>query len=288
MRIMPNFADLDTLLGKMGLRPVAVSLPGTVSPPPRRPPILATLALTDVEFDQDGLFRIEGEPVFLYIHQARNPFATVEEAVVSPEKLRRFHLSECTTIQEMRAKNRFERFVATNKAEGPFRCFLTDEGGRSHEVWADLIVCQHCLRRLDWEGFERLAAEAKRMVAKEFTRIAFLEKYSPSFASLPSRRAETTVRPVYPGDWQEISRRVRAARNFRCEAPGCGVDCSSKPGLTDAHHLSGDVTDCRPENLRVLCKLCHAKEHPGWYRVRYREHRDLEELLQMQGIGAVL
>ena len=101
---------------------------------------------------------------------------------------------------------------------------------------------------------------------------------------------------LYPPDWQEISRAIREDRaGGRCECvgecrsprhPGAREDgnrCAARHGqpnprtgskvvLTTAH-LNHDETDCRPENLRSMCQLCHLTydaQHHAETRARAR------------------
>lgn len=76
----------------------------------------------------------------------------------------------------------------------------------------------------------------------------------------------------YPGNWKEISQRIRERANNRCE--WCGAEnyqphpvTGSKVILTVAHlgtpYPDGkpgnkhDKLDVRPENLAALCQRCH-------------------------------
>ena len=85
-------------------------------------------------------------------------------------------------------------------------------------------------------------------------------------------------RMLYPPDWPEISRRIRARSGGRCECHGeCGLHnrnpgprrCEEQNGklakwakgkvvLTVAH-LNHEPADCRDENLKALCNRCHLR-----------------------------
>lgn len=79
-------------------------------------------------------------------------------------------------------------------------------------------------------------------------------------------------RELYPDDWEAIALRVKERADWRCEE--CGRECL-RPGerlrkrfpkvkkpvrhvLTVAH-LNHTPADCREENLRALCSVCHLR-----------------------------
>lgn len=79
-------------------------------------------------------------------------------------------------------------------------------------------------------------------------------------------------RQLYPGDWQQISSRIRFERaGGRCECRGeCGQDhkgqcihshgskmMSGRVCVLTVAHLNHDETDCRDENLCAMCQGCH-------------------------------
>jgi 5-methylcytosine-specific restriction endonuclease McrA len=70
-------------------------------------------------------------------------------------------------------------------------------------------------------------------------------------------RAENKAR--YPKDWKQISLRIRARADNKCE--DCGVENysirdGSKIVLTVAH-LDHTPENCADENLRAWCQRCH-------------------------------
>lgn len=74
----------------------------------------------------------------------------------------------------------------------------------------------------------------------------------------------------YPVDWKRIATEKKESVGWVCEV--CGKQCR-KPGEPfDTHkrtltvaHLNHTPEDCRPENLKAMCAVCHlqydAKHH---------------------------
>lgn len=76
-----------------------------------------------------GLISYHGRRVLLYI---RDHSGRYDAAIVDGEKGKRFHIARCRTLDEMRHKNRFERYHATNRIDGLFE--IDDGSGRSRDV----------------------------------------------------------------------------------------------------------------------------------------------------------
>jgi hypothetical protein len=84
-------------------------------------------------------------------------------------------------------------------------------------------------------------------------------------------------RELYPDDWEEIATRIKDAADWKCQE--CGVQCY-RPGerndnrrftLTVAH-LNHEPADCRPENLKALCSVCHLQ-----YDAKHRKQERLRK-----------
>lgn len=60
----------------------------------------------------------------------------------------------------------------------------------------------------------------------------------------------------YPTNWPEIAKDIKDESGWICEHCGHPHDPASGRGLT-VHHLNGDKSNCRRENLVVLCQKCH-------------------------------
>ena len=60
----------------------------------------------------------------------------------------------------------------------------------------------------------------------------------------------------YTADFPEISRKLREENNWKCSCHGVDMYNMKKKGL-HVHHINRVKYDNRPQNLKVLCALCH-------------------------------
>lgn len=107
-----------------------------------------------------GLISYQGRQVLLYI---RDHTGRYDAAIEDGEKGKRFHIAWCRTLDDMRQKNRFERYHATNRVDGLFE--IDDGLGRSQDV--ALKVCMNCLERLNYKG--SIDKQQKRVIFKSFS-----------------------------------------------------------------------------------------------------------------------
>ena len=99
----------------------------------------------------------------------------------------------------------------------------------------------------------------------------------------PSPRSVTTTitfdkydaradEPPYGPEWNAVRQQVLCRDNYTCTNPNCRVVYRPpKHGRLDAHHIKArrkggtDTVD----NLKTLCKPCHALEHSHLLRLGY-------------------
>ena len=101
-----------------------------------------------------GLLSYRGQHVLLYIPD-HGPY--VEDALRDPGLGKRFHLSDCKTIKQMRAINRYARYVATTNTSGLFKIVGINQHKNKIEGEARLHVCKNCLRQLNYKGGRKKA-----------------------------------------------------------------------------------------------------------------------------------
>jgi len=172
----------------MGATPVAFSVHVATRPLDK---IDAELAkgielpdLEDVELS-GGLLSYKGRQILLYI---RSHDGKVQAALADGKKGNKFHVADCKTLQTMRSRGRFERYVVTNKLDGSFHIEGKDwKTGAQEEGEARLWVCQNCLKQLNYKGANYGGAYEQ---AKDFDIEEFFANYSSYFRYLPTRNAE--------------------------------------------------------------------------------------------------
>lgn len=203
----------------------------------------------------NGLLSVEGRQVLLFIPDQHAPVDVVQ---ASPERGKRFHVADCKTLEDMRSRGRFQRYVATNKLDGVFSITGEDSSGRYQEVESELRVCMNCLEAVNYRDYAYKAQGARRKEWAGFEIAEFFNTFSTSFRYLPRDIAPRPGSGMYTEDWAQISAGIRARCGFRCD--DCGLDLSAHRNLLHVHHINGVKSDNSAVNLRPLCADCHRKQ----------------------------
>lgn len=280
MRIKVDFSELQQLANRINPSRVDFSL---FSEYASFTPLDIQLE-EGLEIDLDAidvvgnLLSYNGRQVLLYIKDHSNK---MDATLANPAKGNRFHVAHCRTLEDMRQRNRFQRYVATNKLNGLFT--IEDPFSFRRIADTELCVCMNCLSKLNYDG-SAFDNDKRLKVFRNFSISQFFSRYSSCFLYMPKAwRDDQTV--GYSDDWREVSDRLRAKAEYTCE--DCGVCLRDHRSLCHVHHINGVKSDNAPGNLQVLCKDCHRRKpnHFGIF-VSHREMQIITELRRKGGLTA--
>lgn len=228
----------------------------------------------------NGLLSVDGRQVLLYIP---DQFKSIDLVQRAPEEGKRFHVAECKTLADMRAKGRFDRYVVTNNLSGVFPISGKNSRGQPAELDSRLLVCKNCLEKLNYQNYGH---ETRRTsIWRAFEIGKFFETYSTSFRYLPRSLSNRSLANEYTQDWAEISANVRRRCSFVCNE--CGVNLSECRHLLHVHHVNGVKSDNAANNLRALCADCHRKQPlHDWMFISSSDMQALTRLRREQSIFA--
>ena len=237
------------------------------------------IPLEDVETSFGGLLSYKGEQIVLYIKDTRQDRFTLLHDI---EKSRRFHVFDCRTLDEMKGKGKFERYVVTTRKDGRFLVEATDSiTGSVEEIEAPLAVCMNCLKELKWKGW--ISLKQSRDIWENFSLHDFFAEFATFFSSKPQYSDETAPRGGYAENWHQIATAMKQQRNWHCDKCSVNLSDPQNQRLLHGHHKNGVVSDNRPSNINVLCLLCHSEQPDHqWMKPSISDKLQIENLRRQQ------
>lgn len=174
----------------------------------------------DLDISLNGqLLSYDGHGVIVYIKEQKN----LELAIQNPlEDATKYHLTNCSVLEEKKKEKRFGRFVALRYLEGEMPvCDGTDEPDKK----APLIVCGACLSKLHYRPYTQAkTTDARKRVQRNFSLSEFLnQQHNFPEECLPLRHAEFSSFG-YTDDWKSVSEAYKLSRSYCCDE--CGVQLS--------------------------------------------------------------
>lgn len=232
-------------------------------------------SLDEVTQHSDGTLVYKGRRIVLYIRDIN----VYRGGGASHDDLPKYHVANCRTLDDMRAQNRFGRYVVAANVTGEFSINQIRGKDRVTSTTERLNVCQNCLTHLRFDGFEQgLAISVKRQIRDQFTLTRFFDRYPHDVVSADDAENELTA-PLndYPGEFGRYATAAKQRAGYRCE--DCGILLADRHlrRYLHAHHINAIKYDNAPENLRALCIRCHACQ-PGHGHMRsLKEYKEFQQ-----------
>jgi hypothetical protein len=258
---LPDFTDDAGLIALR--RSMGADAPGSFSPSYRPDRLtlaeleqLATqgkdVSIDDVVVLEDGTFSYKDSRVIIYIRDIQK-FQNWEP---------KFHVADCKTLQQRQRQNGLTRYVVTTRNDGLFVVNLIGNDGPVTRNTMRLDVCQNCLDQLGFDGFSLFLPRHRRvMIVSRFTMQRFFERFPRSLLSTRSAGdADTAPINNYSADFDDISKRVREQRNWRCECCRREFSRVTDRKYLHVHHKNGLKNENHEANLHVLCLGCYADQ----------------------------
>jgi hypothetical protein len=214
--------------------------------------------ISEVEFADDGTLMYQGRHVILYIRDK----AFYNDKIQMPK----FHLANCTTLQDMWAKKKSERYVVSTRHDGLFRMNMSRDGGSTwDESEAQLDVCKNCLSALDWDGYRSASGSTKKSIFAGFGLKEFFKRYPNSPVTYTPLHTDATA-PIndYPANFPDISKTFRESVGYKCQSCGANLSDAKLRRFLHVHHKDGIKSNCLTSNLSAVCIECHiAQDNHG-------------------------
>jgi hypothetical protein len=177
-------------------------------------------------------------------------------------KLPKFHVAYCSTLENMKLKNRFGRYVVFTRENGKFPINKIENGKMRDRSEERLDVCQNCLNALNFDSFAFSIPRSRRQaIVRNFTIQRFFEIFPKSFhIHRPEHDHITAPINEYSSGFSEAARNYKTDVGWQCQK--CGLDFADPADrkFLHVHHQNALKYDDNKENFRALCIGCHAEE----------------------------
>lgn len=221
-----------------------------------------TVNVQEIIPDSEGLLTHKGRKVVAYIRDQRR-------GIDSFGSQYRYHLYDCSTLQQMRAEGRLTRYFITKRNDGLFLVHdLSGYGVQKREL--ELELCQNCIRELSY----------RQLYFSPFSLKKYFDKHDSKVPKTIKKVITETEIQSYTPDQEDLSREYRKAANYHCQS--CDVDCSDDPSLLHLHHIDGNPSNNKHENFRVLCVDCHSKQ--SYHSQVSNPQKAKQQIREIQGL----
>ena len=181
--------------------------------------------------------------------------------------LPKFHIFECSTLEDMRKAKRGHRYKKTSRNDGKFWMIKKTSRG-----YSKLDICGNCLTlyRKFYGGYvSKIDFDLKKYVEKPIIHIQ---------PSITDQKDMAVIPQKYSKDWSRISKERKEYCKWICQ--NCYLDLSERNlrQYLHTHHIDANIENNTHENLKVLCIKCHAEEFEHEHIKTKQEYKDFIKL----------
>lgn len=221
---------------------------------------------SDIDWSKD-CFLHDGKVVFLHI---KDNLSTSYNHLNNPGKLKRYHFWNCSTLEDMKARGKNDKYVFSRSNEP---IFIVNTKYRSNDK-RKLYPCNNCIQQ---SKIRNIINIRNGFPSHEQILNFIKEKEIDMKVNHKSQYAASTG---YSDSWHDISYQLRKSKNWSCSK--CKVELSKYKHYLDAHHKNGIKSDNRPANLSVLCRVCHSNEPNHEHMKREKSYQSAERVIVRQ------
>ena len=209
--------------------------------------------LTDEELT-NSFHTATGLPYFAYPKLLRKEYAGIDPEPGRYEN--RFHIYPCSFV-----RNYESRYIMTTRHDGLFHVRIKNPDGEYSDKIMPLRLCKFCYDELylDYQGYHRVNFDIQRYYMSEVKKRI---KTGFRFQSLDTFMSRSLSDESYAVNWPVLSRSIKENRGWECERCHFRAESYEQKKFLEVHHKNRNKYDNRPENLEVICRNCHDKEHP--------------------------
>jgi len=230
----------------------------------------------DVDFEEinvlkDGTLAYKDSRVLVYIRDIPEYVRQYGNEEIS---LPKFHLAWCSTLDSMKKKNKFGKYVVSTKNDGKFEICRIGNIEKKHSL-ENLTVCRNCLKSISFEGYDKVSQKNRDNIVNNFTIIKFFENYPRQlFLEKPKYNNYSSPLNTYSKNFNEIAKKLKEKYGWKCQSCGYILADNEMKQYLHAHHINGQKNDNSEKNLKIICLKCHAEEdgHSHMKNEKYWEY----------------
>ena len=207
-------------------------------------------SISDITPLDDYTLTFKGERVVLYIRDV-NDWG-------DKEKLPKFHVAHCSTLQSMFSHGKKRRYVASQNESDTFH--LNFINGKSvRKIEHSLNICKNCLEILRWNDYSKSwSYDKKNQCVSHFQIKDFFSKYPKALIGKDGYSNKNSPLNQYSSNWSQISHQYKSSQKWICEQ--CNVNLINNKRLLHTHHINSQKNENNYSNLMALCVYCHAHQ----------------------------